>query len=110
MSNRLFLVCSAHPQIEDAFCIADRPQYGPVQPGQYFCAGNCRCFGCKCAEEYRSRMGAFFVKHANCGVDQFTVAYHRPKAWDVPTPADPVAASVRTVIALDQMDGSETKQ
>lgn len=98
-ANRIFLVCSAHPNIEDALCIADRP------PGdsRYYCASNCRCLKCKCAEKARDQRGAFFAKHANCGVDQYSLAYHRPKGWDVSPPAqDTPAGAVRLALVDSQ--------
>jgi hypothetical protein len=98
-ANRLFLVCSAHPSIEDAFCIADRNEAGGIQSGQYFCAGNCRCLKCKCADKYRERMGDFFIKHAGCGMDHYQLAYHRQKGWDISPPAqDTVAGVVRLAL------------
>ncbi len=99
-ANRLFLVCTAHPSIEESLCIADRPDGNR----RYYCAANCRCLGCKCAEKARTAQNKFFEKHANCGVDNFTVAYHRPKGWDVSPPAeDTTAGAVRIALA----NGSE---
>lgn len=79
-ANRIFLVCSHHPQLENALCIAERADaqatYEPTSA--------------KRADEW-------FAKHAGCGnPDDFQVAYHRPNNWDVSPPAEnTVAGAVR---------------
>ncbi len=86
-ANRLFLVCSEHPAIEDAFCLGERATASSVY-------------------ELTStkHAGKWLAKHANCGVDQFALAYHRPKGWDVSPPAEPIAAGVRVAIATSELE------
>lgn len=80
-ANRIFLVCSHHPSIEDALLIADRPD----ACGQYSAA-------------VPKRADEWFAKHAKCsrGCDHFKLAFHRPLDWDVsPDAQDTVAGAVR---------------
>ena len=83
-ANRLFLVCSHHQSLEDAFCIGERAN----GEGQYMAASV-------------KRMDDWYAKHMRCGrgCDHFQLAYHRPRDWDVPEAAKPVAATVRLEIA-----------
>lgn len=84
MSNRLYLVCSHHPAIEDAFCIGERG----VGEGHFTAPSN-------------KRMDDWYLKHMACGqtCDHFQLAYQRPQNHDLPMPADPIKASVRVEIA-----------
>lgn len=82
-ANRLFLVCSHHPQIEDALCLADRAD----ATAQYTIASV-------------RRADQWFAKHAGCGrgCDHFQLAYHRPQNHDTPKVADPVPTAVRLAL------------
>jgi hypothetical protein len=82
-ANRMFLVCSHHPQIEDALCLADRAD----QTAQYTVASVRR------ADEW-------FAKHSGCGrgCDHFQLAFHRPQNWDTPKIADPIPTAVRLAL------------
>ena len=81
-ANRLFLVCSVHPQIEDAFCLGERATASSVY----------EMTASKHADKW-------LATHAHCGVDQFALAYHRPKGWDVSPPAhDTPAGAVRIAL------------
>lgn len=86
-ANRIYIVCSAHQAIEDAFCIGERPiantDYAP---------GNLK------------RLSEWYAKHADCGIDHYALAYAKPRAWDQETPAPAVASAVRVAIATDQID------
>lgn len=80
MSNRMFLVCDRHPNIEDAFCVAERVDQG-------YEAANLK------------RASDWFEKHKDCGPpDHFQLAHHRPLNWDQPTLADPVPNAVRLAL------------
>jgi hypothetical protein len=83
-ANRIFLVCSKHPKLEDALCIGERA----TGEGQYLAPS-------------LKRMDEWYAKHMGCsnGCDHFAMAYNRPRNWDVPKPADTVAANVRLEIA-----------
>lgn len=107
-ANRLFLVCSLHPSIEDALLIADRHD----AQARYYCESNCRCVGCKCAEKSRARRNAWFEKHSKCGnPDDFKLALHRQPNWDVPKPQlEPVAAGVKLAIVDSQLKGPGSYQ
>jgi hypothetical protein len=76
-ANRLFLVCSHHPNFEDAFCLGERV----ANDVQYFAPSN-------------KRMDDWYGKHMGCGrgCDHFQLAYHRPLNWDSPKPAENTAA------------------
>lgn len=83
-ANRIFLVCSHHPSIEDALLIADRAdataQYTAAMP---------------------RRADEWFATHAKCarGCDHFKLAFNRPLDWDVPKPQlEPVSAGVKLAI------------
>ncbi len=90
-ANRLFLVCSAHPAIEDAFCLGERATASSVY----------ELTASKSADKW-------LAKHAHCGVDHFALAYHRPKGWDVSPPAqDTIAGRVRFAIATGETIPSE---
>lgn len=83
-ANRLFLVCSHHPAIEDALCLGERV----ANDVQYFIPN-------------MKRADDWFEKHSNCGrgKDHFALAYHRPQDWDVAPPAEhTVAGGVRLAI------------
>lgn len=92
-ANRIFLVCSHHPKLEEALLLAERPD---------------------AAEAYATglpkRADAWFIKHSLCarGCDHFQLAFQRPPNWDVSPPAEPVANGVR--LALVTGSGEETKQ
>jgi len=83
-ANRLFLVCSHHPNLEDALCLADR-------------AGN----DVQYILTSLRRADDWFAKHAKCGrgCDHYQLAFHHPMDHDIPKPADPVPAAVRMEIA-----------
>jgi hypothetical protein len=102
-ANRLFLVCSKHPSPEDALCLAERSEGA----SRYYVEW-CRCRGkCGCQAQTLGRQRDWFKTHAECGVDCFQLAFHRPPGWDVSPPAeDTPAGAVR--IAL--LNGSETEQ
>lgn len=83
-ANRLFLVCSHHPKLEDAFCIGER-----LGNDVQYIAPNLK------------RMDDWYLKHMECGrsMDHFQLAYHRPQDWDVPQPAEgSVAGGVRLAL------------
>lgn len=85
-ANRIFLVCSHHPSIEDALLIADR-QDGTTP----YTAGMPRS----------GRADDWFVKHVRCapGSDHFKLAYHRPQDWDLVRPElEPINAGVKLAI------------
>lgn len=92
--NNLFLACRFCPTAADALLLAHRGS-----DSQYVCSAG------------SSKTDKWFAKHQKCGdgPDKFTVAFERPANWDVSPPADPIAASVRTEIALAQLNGSETE-
>lgn len=87
-ANRIFLVCTKHPSIEDALLIADRAdataQYTAAMP---------------------KRADDWFAKHSGCtrGCDHFQLAFNRPLDWDVPQLASPTASAVRLAL----VNGSE---
>lgn len=90
-ANRLFLVCSHHPNPEDALCLAERPG----NESGYYPNGKCRCLGkCGCAAKELERQNAWFRKHSECGRDRdhYRLAMSRPADWDVPKPAEKTAA------------------
>lgn len=106
-ANRIFLVCESHPAIEDALCLADRPD----ATSRYYCVSNCRCLKCKCAEKERTRRNEWFQRHAGCGVDRFRLAFQRTQGWDVSPPAqDTTAGAVRIALATNGANGSGSKQ
>lgn len=72
-ANRLFLVCSHHPQIEDALCLAERAG----NDAQYVAAN-------------MKRADDWFAKHQGCGrgCDHFQLAMNRPADWDCSPPAE----------------------
>jgi len=83
-SNRLFLVCSHHPKIEDSLCIGERTG----NDSQYLLPS-------------MKRADDWYAKHMGCGrgLDHFALAYHRPQDWDVPQPAErTVAGGVRLAL------------
>lgn len=103
-ANRLFLVCSKHPSIEDALLIADRQdansQYTAAMP---------------------KRADDWFAKHQRCapGCDHYQLAYHRPQDHDAPKgpPAlTPAAGGVKLALvkgladaAQQQLNGSKSE-
>lgn len=89
-ANRLFLVCSKHPHTMDAIELADRSD------GQSHYA---------CTNLVTRGLQKWLAIHRDCGVDQFTVAYEKPKGWDVSPPAPAVASAVRVALATDQLNG-----
>lgn len=94
-ANRIFLVCEAHPAIEDALCLA----YRSGAKDQYR-VERCRCLGqCGCPARELARQHDWFKAHAECGVDRFKLAFHRPQGWDVSAPAqDTPAGAVRLAL------------
>lgn len=89
-ANRLFLVCSAHPNIEDALCLGERATASSVYE-----------------MTATKRADKWLTTHGSCGVDHFQLAYHRPKGWDVSPPAqDTPAGAVRLAIAEQQLSDS----
>lgn len=86
-ANRLLLVCSVHPSIEEAFCIGERAN----GEGQYTSTSN-------------KRLDEWYGKHMGCsrGCDHFKLAYHRPRDWDVSTPAESTpAGAVRLALVSE---------
>ena len=83
-ANRLFLVCSHHPNLADALCVGERAN----NEGQYTAPS-------------LKRMDDWYAKHMGCGkgCDHFQLAYNRPQDWDIPKTADPVAGTVRLELA-----------
>ncbi len=86
-ANRIYLVCSHHPNPEDALLICERADriatYEPAKP--------------KKADEW-------FLVHRSCGRgrDHFQLAYHRPQDHDRPLPAeDTVAGGVKLAMAIN---------
>lgn len=94
-ANRIFLVCQHHQALEDALCIASRQD---AKDG--YRVHECRCLGkCSCPAQELARQRAWFKKHAECGVDCFKLAYHRPQGWDVSPPAqNTVAGGVKLAL------------
>lgn len=82
-ANRMFLVCSQHPQIEDALCLAERAD----ATAQYAMASV-------------RRADDWFAKHAGCarGCDHFQLAFHRQPNHDTPKVADPIPTAVRLAL------------
>ena len=83
-ANRLFLVCSHHPNPEDALCLAER-------------GGNDVPY----TASSMKRADDWFAKHQGCGRgrDHFQLAHQRPMDWDVPQPAeDTPAGAVRLAL------------
>lgn len=76
-ANRLFLVCSHHPKLDESICIGER-------------GGN--------DVQYMSpnlkRLDDWYAKHMACGrgCDHFQLALNRPADWDVAPPAEDTAA------------------
>lgn len=62
--NRMYLVCSAHPDTDDALMLGKRLEGGYSRVPS--------------ATDFR----AWFDRHAECGVDQYQLAYGKPPAWD----------------------------
>jgi len=86
-ANRLFLVCTYHPSLDEALCLAERGG----NDVQYILAT-------------LRRGDDWFAKHSKCGrgCDHFQLAYHRPHDWDVAPPAeDTVAGGVRLSLAVN---------
>lgn len=87
MSNTMWLVCAHHPDRTEA-----------IQLGRRVSDGFARA-------PHAAKLDEFFEQHKLCGGghDHFTVAFDRPKDWDLPTPA-PVADAVHA--ALRDMPGA----
>jgi hypothetical protein len=82
-ANRIFLVCSHHPQLENALCLGERGDGSSV-----YSAANMK------------RADEWFAKHSSCGVDTFNLAFHRPQGWDQsPDAQDTVAGGVKLALA-----------
>jgi hypothetical protein len=83
-ANRLFIVCSHHTNLADAFCIGERGN----SEGQYK-APNLK------------RLDDWYEKHQGCGrgCDHFQLAYHRTRDWDVSPPAAVIDGTVRLELA-----------
>ncbi len=86
-ANRLYLVCSHHPHLEDALLLGERVGNDVgYDPAKF-----------KNADKW-------FAKHENCGEtkDHFQLAHHRPPNWDVAPPAqDTAAGGVKIAMALN---------
>jgi hypothetical protein len=83
-ANRLFLVCSHHPQLENALCLGERAE------------------GSATYDSAKVRQ-AWFDTHSKCGnPDDFQLAYHKPQNWDTAKPADETAIAVRLALATEQ--------
>lgn len=91
-ANRIFLVCSHHPQLENSLCVAER-----LDASNLFEPANLK------------HIEDWFERHAKCGnPDDFQLAYQRPRNWDVSPPAqDSVAGAVRMGILNGPVNGSE---
>lgn len=76
-SNRLFLVCSHHPNLADAFCIGERTG----NDSQYIAP-------------HMRKLDGWYTKHMGCGrgLDHFQLALNRPADWDVAPPAENTTA------------------
>lgn len=76
-ANRLFLVCSHHPRIEEALLLSERAG----NDVQYMAAS-------------MKRADDWYAKHMTCGdtCDHFQLALHRSANWDVPQPAESTPA------------------
>jgi hypothetical protein len=101
-ANRLFLVCSHHPNPEDALCLGERYD----SRDRYFPLGMCRCAGkCGCAAKELERTNQWFAKHAECGRDKdhFQLAMSRPANWDCSPPAEATPAGA---VRLALVNGS----
>lgn len=78
-ANRIFLVCNHCQSIEESLLLAERQ----TASDQYLTPN-------------LKRADDWFAKHLKCGVDCFSLAYHRPKDWDRPTLiTDAVSDSLR---------------
>lgn len=87
-ANRLFLVCSHHPDIEQALCLAER-------------AGN----DVQYIASSMKRADDWYAKHMGCGsgCDHFQLAIQRPANWDCAMPAENTPAGA---VRLTLMNGS----
>lgn len=87
-ANRLFLVCSHHPNLEDALCVGERPG----NDSQYIAPS-------------MKRADDWYAKHMGCGrgMDHFQLGYHRPIDWDTPRPAESTPAGA---VCLALVNGS----
>lgn len=85
-ANRLFLVCTAHPAIEDSFCIGERAGTDPRYD---------------CDLDLEGHLDAWYRKHSTCGngPDHYQLAHHRPPNHDVATPQSALGPAVRLALA-----------
>lgn len=90
-ANRLFLVCSHHPNLEDALCLGERAD----AESQYTTAIS------------SSKADEWFAKHMTCarGCDHFQLAYHRPQDHDVPRHLRTTAQAVRMALVNGSRHG-----
>lgn len=79
--NVMWLVCAHHPDRTEA-----------IQLGR-------RTIDAFNRAPHAARLEEFFERHKYCGGghDHFTIAYDRPKDWDLPKPA-PLADAVHAVL------------
>lgn len=80
-SNRMYLVCTHHPDQRDALLLAERSS----SDSRYF-VSSCRCLGkCECSKNELRSQQKWFETHADCGGthDHFTVAFEMPKDHDI---------------------------
>ena len=87
-ANRLFLVCSHHPNPEDALCIGERAD----SQSQYTAPA-------------LKRMDDWYAKHQACGrgCDHFQLAMARSADWDIAPPAEHTTAGA---VRLALVNGS----
>src|SRR5262245_10683616 len=88
-ANRLFVVCSHHPTMDQALCIAERTVWGlPYEAGRSITAD------------------AWFERHARCGkgntCDHFKLAMHRPADHD--KPVETVGQAVKLTLVKNMID------
>lgn len=87
MANRLFLVCSAHPEPENALCLGERG----IQSALYEPSTDAQ------------RLARFFKRHETCGTgpDHYQLAHRRPQNHDVATPQSSIGPAVRLALVSD---------
>ena len=84
-ANRIFLVCSHHPQLEHALLLCERAPAHALHELSFSTHADMK------------RASTWFEKHSKCGnPDDFQLAFNRPPNWDVSPPAqNTVAGGVR---------------
>lgn len=101
MSNRLFLVCTAHPDhaIENACCLGERG----IAKALYEVPGG---------RVLDQRLDAFFVKHEKCGTgpDHYALAHQFPLNHDLATPQSTIGPSVRLALVKGSEETAAREQ